>query len=210
MKKYILFDLDGVVLDSEIWWPEALFREIGKHIPDWTMEKQDSIKGASMNQVREILTDKFGYPLDPVEHEKLWWAAIEGVYDFAAPVDGIEDLLKNLQKLGVILAVVASNRRATVEKGLKDAGLIQYFERIFTVPEAGLESKANGEIYELAVRELGAEKGDCVVVEDSRGGVSSGKAAGLFVVGFKAPGSDQDLSAADAIIDNIGDVEKFL
>ena len=178
--KAALFDLDGVVFDTEpqysIFWG-ATCREFHPEIPGL----EHKIKGQTLIQIYDAW---FSGPLagsQPLITERLNDYERQMSYDYIA---GFEEYIHCLRQQGVKTAVVTSSNQLKMEavyakhpefKGLFDAILTsEDFER----------SKPDPDCYLKAAERFGVEPRDCVVFEDSFNGLKSGRAAGMYVVGL--------------------------
>lgn len=180
MKTAVLFDLDGVVVDTESQYTH-FWQEVGKRdfpdMPDFAQR----IKGSTLDTVfREY------YATADEEARK---ALFKQLVDFEAkmsypPVPGIVDFLLQLRGAGCQTAVVTSSNQAKMSQ-LYAAWpeITQYFDRIFTAEDAR-RSKPAPDCYLDAARALGFEASQCFVFEDSVNGVKAGRASGATVIGL--------------------------
>ena len=197
--KAALFDLDGVVFDTEpqytVFWG-AQCREFHPEHPGLEHE----IKGQTLVQIYDAW---FSGPLagkQALITERLNRYEQQMSYDYIA---GFEVFIAHLRKQGVKTAVVTSSNRPKMEavyakhpefNGLFDAILTsEDFER----------SKPDPDCYQKAAQRLGINKDDCVVFEDSFNGLRSGRAAGMRVVGLATTNSaDSIRPLCDRVISN--------
>ena len=178
--KAALFDLDGVVFDTEpqysVFWGEQCRLYHPEH-PGLEHE----IKGSTLEQIFEM---GWGGELVP-EREKV----VERLNAFEAQmsldyVAGFEAFVTDLHRKGVKTAVVTSSNRQKMENVYrKHPEFKGYFDAILT-SEDFAESKPSPDCYLRAAKHLGVEPDDCVVFEDSINGLRSGCAAGMKVVGL--------------------------
>ena len=178
--KAALFDLDGVVFDTEpqysVFWGEQCRLYHPEH-PGLEHE----IKGSTLEQIFEM---GWGGELIP-EREKV----VERLNAFEAQmsldyVAGFETFVTDLHRKGVKTAVVTSSNRQKMENVYrKHPEFKGYFDAILT-SEDFAESKPSPDCYLRAAKRLGVEPDDCVVFEDSINGLHSGCAAGMKVVGL--------------------------
>ena len=178
--KAALFDLDGVVFDTEpqysVFWGEQC-RLYHPERPGLEHE----IKGSTLEQIFEI---GWSGTLEP-EREKV----VERLNVFEAQmrldyVAGFESFIDNLRRKGVKTAVVTSSNRQKMENVYrKHPEFKGYFDAILT-SEDFAESKPSPDCYLRAANRLGISKDECVVFEDSINGLRSGRAAQMRVVGL--------------------------
>lgn len=171
-----LFDLDGVVLDTEsqytcIW--EILGREYHPEIPDFA----HIIKGQTLVQISKWFTDE--QMVDIVDRINKFESQMS--FDF---IPGVEEYLKKLKAAGIRTAVVTSSNNAKMENVWRSRPELRgLFDRILT-SEDFKASKPDPDCYLLGARVFDALPSECVVFEDSFAGVNAGKSAGCRVVGL--------------------------
>ena len=184
MIKAIIFDMDGVILDSETICNQV-WRVVGKEYGINDIEQ--GIKmclGTNINDTCRILRELYGqdFPTDDfvqrvtdgfrdVEHSS-------GIPLMPYAKDCLEKL-KNAGKYKIALA--SSTKGSTVKRQLTQAGVIQYFETR-TTGEMVKHSKPDPQIYLLACESLGIAPEECIAVEDSPNGIKSAHAAGMKAV----------------------------
>ncbi len=176
--KAVLFDLDGVLLDTETQYTDfwhAVGQQYFPEIPDFATV----IKGMTLTQI----TNHYFTPGDarlPTLHQNL--------VDFEAAmrypiIEGVDVLLDTLHRLDIRTAVVTSSNAEKMAR-VADAlpGFLDRFDRVFTAEHAH-RSKPAPDCYLNAAAALGFVPADCLVVEDSRNGLLAGRAAGCTVWG---------------------------
>lgn len=197
-----IFDMDGVIIDSNPFHKIALKQFCQKYGHDLTEEQlKEKIYGRTN---KDWLVNVFG-PLDPqqlrdyaVEKEALF----RKLYDRdIKAVAGLEDFLVKTRKNEVPVAIATSAPRANVDFTLTRTGLEKYFPVILddTFVKKG---KPDPEIYLKTAAALKFKPEDCIVFEDSISGVNSAKAAGCKVVGITTTHTPMELSDTDYVIDD--------
>ena len=178
--KAALFDLDGVVFDTEpqytVFWG-AQCREFHPEHPGLEHE----IKGQTLVQIYDAW---FSGPLAYSQHiitERLNAYEQQMSYDY---VPGFENFIHQLREQGVKTAVVTSSNKPKMEAVYrKRPEFTSLFDAILTAEDFD-RSKPDPDCYLKAAVRLGVDKQDCVVFEDSFNGLKSGRAAGMRVVGL--------------------------
>lgn len=178
----VLFDMDGLLVDTEHAWGEAEARvvaELGG--APWTLEEALASVGGPIIRVAQYIVDRTGADADPEEVGAAMVAAMADL--LASGADhrpGAEALLDDLVAHGVPCALVSSSPRVLVDAVLASVGGDH-----FTTTLAGDEvarPKPHPDPYLAAAGRLGADPARCVVLEDSVVGVTAAEAAGCYVV----------------------------
>jgi HAD superfamily hydrolase (TIGR01509 family) len=178
----VLFDMDGLLIDSEPVWTIAETELAERHGCQWTLELKQAILGTSLTEAIPRMLAHFGAEdEDPAEVAQWMLQRMVELYRGALPLrNGALRLLDDLRDAGVPLALVSSSYRVLVDAVLDEVG-----PQRFAVTVAGDEvvnAKPHPEPYRTAARKLGVRPERCVVFEDSMSGVRSGEAAGCVVV----------------------------
>lgn len=201
--KAILFDMDGVLIDSEVFYMEnnmIWMQELG-----FTGSFDDILSaiGTTMQKTGEIYAAFFHgkYSVDDIlKANDDYYARVKPNYSTMLRI-GIKECVQELKKQGFKLAVCSSSSHDIITDVLKSTGLIDYFD-YYVSGEQFKKSKPNPEIYEHASQLLGVPIESCVVVEDSPIGIEAGKRAGMTVIAMSHPLIPLDQSNADKIVEN--------
>lgn len=207
MLKAVLFDMDGVLVDSEPEYrriEEALCRRVGIE-PTAEEFKNNAGKGALA--VWTAFKEKYKFPEDPQELIEIVAQQARSYYESEAlaAIKPSVALLKRCAASGLKVAVATSSLKENADVVIKNIGV----ERCVDAIAAGdmvKSTKPAPDLFLLAAKLLGVAPEECAVIEDAANGVAAAKAAGMNVVGFKAPGSNQDLSRADIVVDSLGKI----
>lgn len=215
MIKAVVFDMDGVIIDSEpIHYQLSMqyFSELGLTITD---EEYYTFVGVGDIEIFTRLKEKYGLKQTVNElveiYQKRYTDHLKSAQD-QKPIKGIDDLIRDIHQKGLRLALGSSAIRSNIEVVLEKFNLRQYFDDIVGGSEVE-RSKPFPDIYLEAARRLGVEPSECIVIEDSCNGVTAAKAAGMKSIAYYNPNSgEQDLSEADRIIDSFEalDIEEFV
>ena len=199
---HVIFDLDGVLLDSEPIYTEATQRVIapfGK-VFDWSI-KGDMIGRSSLEGARHLIRS-LDLPLTPEEYLRRRRPLLEALFREVAEIPGARRFVEALRERGVPLAVATSSETALYR--LKTARH-PWFERFSVIvcgddPRIG-QLKPAPDVFLVTARELGVAPEQCLVFEDSLAGVSAARAAGMQVVALPDPAMDKGrYGAADLVI----------
>ena len=193
--KAALFDLDGVVFDTEpqysIFWGGQFRRYYPEH-----PGMEQLIKGMTLVEIYE----KYFQDKDIQERIPRELDEFEQTMDFVY-VKGFENYVKSLRGRGVKTAVVTSSNMAKMENVYRKRPEFKtYFDAVLT-SEDFAESKPSPDCYQRAAQRFGLTKDECVVFEDSFNGLKSGRAAGMYVVGLATTNSPESIAPfADRVI----------
>ena len=179
----IVFDCDGVLLDTEAGWTRAETELFSRYGRSYGHEEKRQLIGLSLPRAAQRFEEMLDQPGRATE---LMDEAIELVAeDFARgvePMPGSAELLDELRGTRP-MAVASNSYRRLVDLSLEVAGFKDAFDVVITGDEIE-NAKPAPDIYLEACRRLGVEPARSVAVEDSPAGVASAKAAGLFVIGI--------------------------
>jgi len=201
----VLFDFDGLILDTEYPELEAwteVYAEHGHAYPD-AVWKGVIGRGPEQEALRAeaLLAEWTGLPQEQLEKEyrgrKLEKILAEAV------LPGVVERLDEAASMGLRIAAVSSSKREWVEGHLERLGLWDRFERSFCSDDVE-RTKPFPDLYLLALSTLGVSADEAVVFEDSPNGVAAARAAGIWVVAVPNRLTVQlDLSAADAVVGSL-------
>jgi HAD superfamily hydrolase (TIGR01509 family) len=209
MLKNVIFDFDGVIVNSEIIHFEIekkLFSELGAEISE---EEYFEFAGISEKKTYDHFINK--YSLDVTFH-KLLDLKIKGFLSYLSEtkelpvVEGVQKLIENLHSDGIILTIGTSGTRQIAEATLDKLGILKYFKLLVTGSEVP-KAKPDPEIFLKILEETNSSPMDTIVIEDTFNGIEAACRAGLKVVGYVNPSSgNQDLNKADLIVERICDL----
>lgn len=201
----VLFDLDGVVLNSEPLHEAALCEMYDAR--GWPIDDRRfrAFKGRTGTDVFAELADRFGADAAAIADDK--HARFDALFARdGALVVGVREVLEALRAAGMPVALVTSHHRTGVDAVLARFGLAPYFAAIVTADDVA-RSKPHPEPYLRGAAALGVDAARCLVVEDTVHGVTSGVAAGATVAAITGTFPAFDLIAAGAAwtFDTYGD-----
>lgn len=212
MPTAIIFDFDGVLVDSEAHWPGLnvrIFERLEITRP-WTKEYNDRIVGHGMESVHRLLAAEYGLTMSLTEYETIVWQEAIHVYDsLAMPIPGVVALLDRLKAAGIPMAIASSNERDVIGETAARLGLDAYFGSVATKDDVPLgRIKPCPDIYLHAARGLGIAPDECLAIEDSPTGIAAAKAAGMTCIALHSLHNEaQDMSAADIHIDGFDELD---
>lgn len=203
----VIFDLDGVLVDTSDFHKAAWMKAVKSQ--GWNLTEEDFLKTFGM-QNREIINYIVGRQVDEniinevgeakeVEFRRL----IKGK---AQPLDGVENLIKNLVENGFLLAVGSSAPRENVDILLSETGLLGYFTDLVTSADIS-RGKPAPDTFLKAAQKLGTPPGRCAVVEDAIPGVEAAINAKMKVVAVTNTRKAEELTMADLVVDSLSKLD---
>ena len=206
MIEAVVFDMDGVIVESEQRW-EAVRRQLvvdsGRAYPD---EATRRMQGMSAPEWEAYLHDELGVPGSPAEIGRRVVVEIASSYRADLPlVPGADEAIRALAAR-YPLAVASSSNRELIELALSLSGLADSFRAVVSSEEVE-RGKPAPDVYLEAASRLGVAAEDCAAVEDSSNGIRSAHAAGMRVVAVPNrayPPAADALALADVVLDSIG------
>ena len=186
--KAIVFDFDGLILDTETTdfeaW-QAIYRAHGVELrlSMWLPIIGDATQNFTIEQHLVELT---GQPIDRPEVRKRQLALHLEMLEDAVPMPGVENYIHEAKRLGIRIGVASGSRRSWVVDRLDRLGLADHFETIVCRDDVG-RAKPDPAAYIAAVENLGTNPDQALALEDSPPGVKAAKRTGLFCVAVPGP-----------------------
>ena len=211
--KCIIFDMDGVIIDSEEIHKKAYYETFASIRVNVSDQLYKTLTGSSTINAFQKLVTHFNLDLDP---EKLVLEKRKKYVNFFENdptlhlVEGVEEFIKHSFNRGFTLVLASSSAMVNIDRVFNRFDLNSYF----TAKISGADlraSKPHPEIFEKAAILGKTSKEHCIVIEDSDNGVKSANDAGIFVVGYKNPiVEDQTLENADFIIESFDELKSYI
>lgn len=210
MKRAFIFDMDGVIVDSEPLHTATkmeTFHHFGIPFEERRLEQyagrtskelfSDALADCPTALTWKELADyKHRLYIDRLTHA-----------DDIVPIPGVVQLIARLHAKGNLLAVASSTGRNIIEMVLRRFGVRPYFTAVISGAELP-RSKPDPAIYRKAADSLGIVPVHCTVIEDAAAGIAAAKAAGMICIAYHNPNSgNQDLSRADWIAESFDMIE---
>jgi HAD superfamily hydrolase (TIGR01509 family) len=182
----VVFDMDGLLLDSEQVWDdvrENLVRERGGR---WHDRAQGDMMGMSSPEWSRYLHDELGLPEPPEElNAEVVRRMLDHYADRLPLIDGAVEAVERLAARWP-LGLASSSNRELIDRALEVSGLARRF-RVTVSSEEVARGKPAPDVYLEAARRLGVDPTSCAAVEDSRSGILSARAAGMRVIAIPNP-----------------------
>jgi HAD superfamily hydrolase (TIGR01509 family) len=204
----VVFDLDGVIVDSEQVWVaarEALARERGRH---WHDKAQQDMMGMSSVEWSRYMHDVIGLKDPPEEISAEVVRRLEATYREELPlIDGANEAVAGLAERWP-LGVASCSNRPIIDLVLDLSGLIRFFRATVSSEEVA-RGKPSPEVYLEAARRLSSDPKETAAIEDSRNGILAARAAGMRVIAIpnsRFPPGEEALAEADVVLRSISEL----
>ena len=212
MLKAVLFDMDGVIVDTEPLHYKAyhlMFKEVFIKV---SAELYESFTGQSTLNICKQLCDTFSLNESPEHLVSLKRKHFKSLFEndsSLALIDGVLECIKEYNKKGLTLVLASSASTETINRVFIRFDLDQYF--IAKLSGADLKaSKPHPEIFLKAAQASGYRTNQCLVIEDSTNGIKAAKAAGIYCIGYNSLHStNQDYSKADLVITSFEEISYY-
>jgi HAD superfamily hydrolase (TIGR01509 family) len=201
----VVFDLDGVIIDSEQVWEEVRRAYVAEYGREFLPDSQDRMMGMSTGEWSRHLAEEVGVPRTPAEVADDVLGRMAERYRSDLPL--IPGAVAAVRRLGerFVLALASSSARILIDQVLATAGLTDAFTVTLSTEEVP-RGKPSPDVYLAAADKLGLTPADCAAVEDSSNGLRSAGAAGMAVVavphGVYPPAPDA-LALASLVVPSI-------
>jgi HAD superfamily hydrolase (TIGR01509 family) len=209
MIQTVIFDMDGVIVDTEPVHHYAYYQHFSQLNIEVTDTHYQSLTGNSTRNVFQKLKDHFNLEHE-VEHliqtkRNLFNDAFDTKEDLHL-IEGVEDLIKDLYNNGLELIVASSASKVTIDRVFKRFNLYPYFSHIVS-GEDFPKSKPDPAIFLHAASLSKHPKNQCIVIEDSTNGIKAAHAAGIYCIGYQSVNSKgQEYSLANKIISHFNEI----
>jgi len=201
----VVFDLDGVILQTEEVWDEVRGRYVVERGGRYDEEAQRAMMGMSAPEWSRFLRDELRVPGTPEEISADIVRLMEARYRERLPlIPGAREAVERLAGRWP-LGLASSSNRPLIDTALELSGLDRFFAATVSSEEVA-SGKPAPDVYLEAARRLAVEPERCTAVEDSHSGIRSAKAAAMCVIAIPNPSYPPDseaLAAADTVLESI-------
>lgn len=208
MKKAFIFDMDGVLSDSEWIYVEKILEVLREEGVFIDAQEINDLFGRSIRLIAEELKKRYDLPkpadfyAERVLELRDRLIEEQGVF----PMEGAADIVRDIHEAGIPIAVASSSSLETIKGNMQRFGIDRYIEHYVSGVDC-VHGKPDPEIFLKAAALLGADPCDCIVVEDSANGVAAAKAGGMYCIAFIPPKAvPQDVSPADEIVSSLYEI----
>jgi beta-phosphoglucomutase len=209
-KKAVIFDMDGVLVDTEplhVQNEKQMFRKLGLDISD---QEHAGYMGTATDVMWEQIVRERKLPFEiseltkqTIQQEIPFFESMDKI----DPMPGLVNLLEKMKQEGIPMAVASSSDAVIISIILDKSGLGKYFLHALSSGEIG-RSKPEPDIFLHVANMLGVAPENCIVFEDSKNGIKAAKAAGMYCIAYSGGGSGhQDQNQADCRITNYNEID---
>jgi HAD superfamily hydrolase (TIGR01509 family) len=204
----IVFDLDGVIVDSESIWNRARAQLVADRGGTWRDDAQRAMMGMSSTEWSQYMHDELGVDLSPPEISSTVVARLQELYRQQVPViPGAAEAVRALAE-HYPLGLASSANREIIDLVLDLTGLAEQF-RVTVSSEEVSNGKPAPDVYLEAAKRLHVDPHSCAAVEDSANGLRAAAAAGMTVIAFPNrdfPPPADALALADQVLGSLDDL----
>jgi HAD superfamily hydrolase (TIGR01509 family) len=198
----VVFDLDGVIVDSEQVWDDVRERLARERGGDWHEGAQAEMMGMSSPEWSRYMHERIGLPESPEEiNAEVVERMLERYHGSLPLIDGAVEAVRRLAD-GFTLGVASSSNRPLIELVLEQAGIAELFAAVVSSEEVA-HGKPAPDVYLEALRRLDVPPGRAAAIEDSSNGIRAAHAAGMRVIAVPNahyPPAPDALELADAVV----------
>jgi HAD superfamily hydrolase (TIGR01509 family) len=204
----VVFDLDGIIVDSEHVWDEVRQELAEERGGRWHVDASRDMMGMSSVEWSRYMREVIGLRESPEKINAEVVRRLEGRYREALPlIPGATDVVEALAERWP-LGLASSSNREIIDLVLSVSGLDRFF-RVTVSSEEVSRGKPSPHVYLEAARRLGVAADRCAAIEDSENGILSAKAAGMRVLAVpnpQFPPAADALAAADVVLDSVAEI----
>ncbi|MBL8029686.1 MAG: HAD family phosphatase [Candidatus Doudnabacteria bacterium] len=212
MPKYttIIFDMDGVVVDTEKVYMKADFEFLKRHGTAYKLEEiKDLLVGREIKEGTRVLKEKYNFTGDLEtlygERKSLLDQSFQNNIGF---IPGFLDFYRQIKELGFKTCIATSSNDDFLKMIDQKLGLFKLFEnKVFGISKVENKSKPDPAIFLFAAKETGSLPEECVVIEDSPRGIEAAKRANMFCVGLGTTFETQKIANADIVVKSYGEID---
>lgn len=208
--KAVLFDMDGVIVDTEPIHKKAYFKMFEHFDLNVSEELYSSFAGASTQRVCNTVIDEFNLKIGADEMESVKRKYFKNFFDNDedfGTVKGVKELIEHYHNNEIVLILATSASHTTINMVFARFNLKPYFKAVISGTDLK-ESKPNPEIFIKAAELSGFPKNECIVIEDSTNGITAAHHAGIFCAAYNGGKTQmQDYSKANIVVTDFSELQ---
>lgn len=203
----VLFDMDGVIIDSEPLWTEAEIQFLARRSLSYSPQLKAVLMGRDSREAVGILIEYYNLSesVDDVIEERN--ELVAGLFrELLQPIPYALDLVKSVRHSGVKTSMGSSSPKRLIELVMDKFSIAGLFDLVLSGDQVA-RGKPAPDIYLTAARELGVIPDNCLVIEDAPNGVASAKAAGMRCLAISTSTNAAELAMADKVVRSFAEVD---
>ena len=211
--KAVIFDMDGVLVDSEEWWFEETKKWLSRLIQKpWDNEEEARITGKSVPDIYRALRKLYKIAITEQKFFNGYNKLARNVYlKKCSLMPRVLEILSALKSRNMPIALSSSSPHSWIKMMVTRFEIAQYFTVTASSEDVGFRGKPAPDIYLCTAKKLGVKPAECIAIEDSKNGILSAAAAGMIAVWYKTPYNKlQKPEAANAVITNLMEAASFV
>ncbi len=211
MIKAVVFDMDGLMVDTEPLYSEAMSQVAEKRGKCFTLNIKQKVMGRVAIESLTIFKEQLGLNESPTElleeREEIYGKLLA---QNLKPMPGLFRLLHLLEEMNIRKAIASSSKRLWIDLIVNKLGILERFEIIVSGQEVK-HGKPNPDIYLLAAKKLNLNPEECLVLEDAFSGVAAAKSAKMKCIAVPNQFTQGlDFSNADLILNSLEDINESI
>jgi HAD superfamily hydrolase (TIGR01509 family) len=204
----VIFDLDGLLLDSESAWDGGRKALVAEHGLEWPDGATEAMLGMSSPEWSRYVREELGVPLDPPEISDRVVKHVLDSYEERLPLlPGAEEAVARIAERWP-LALASSSNKQVIDRVMETSGWGRVFRAWVSSEEVG-RGKPAPDVFLEAARRIGIEPANAAAIEDSHNGILAAHAAGLRVIAIpnhEFPPGPEALQAADVVLGTLAEL----
>ncbi|MFP4530561.1 MAG: HAD family hydrolase [Halodesulfurarchaeum sp.] len=202
MIEAVVFDMDGVIVDTEQYWVEAERGILDAALPEGHDVDPHDITGINVHEQYELLAEEYDLQVSQEEYFDRFDREAEGVYEQADLLPGFHDLLDAIAERDLPVGLATSSYPRWIDIVFETHGLDGRFDEVLSAANLDGPGKPEPLIYETVAARLKVDPSAMLVIEDSANGVAAAAASGAYTIAYAANAHDGvDHSPADEVIE---------
>ena len=209
MIRALIFDMDGVIVDSEEHWAKEEYELLKTYVPQWNKEHHKQIMGMSLHDLYAHIHTEHKASVEKEEFLRAYEQIARELYGKKADLyPGLLNLVEEADVKHMLLAVCSSAPLSWIQIVIERFKLGEYFDALISADMLnGGNGKPAPDIYLLAAQMLRVKPDECVVIEDSQKGIMAAKAAGMYCIAFRnGSNKSQSLKQADRTVKRLDEI----
>jgi HAD superfamily hydrolase (TIGR01509 family) len=197
--KLVIFDCDGVLVDTEETFNQTLVQDLAEHGLTLTLEEcLDLFLGGTISSAKPLI-EGYGITLPDTWIEDFYARVYDVLRDTAEAIPGVKDALRQIEDAGIPYCVASNGRVEKMEITLGRTGLLDQFKDVMFSAQTLENPKPAPDLFLAAASAFGISPDNCVVIEDSKTGVLAAKRAGMKCFGYAPHGNAAALEVENAV-----------